>query len=663
MAVSLKHAFTSSIPDDTDTSLVRPSNWNAEHNLTLAASSLLGRATASAGAAEEISVGTGLTLDATGKTLSVTTNTYQPLDGDLTSIAGLAGTTGFLTKTAANTWALDTSTYLTTTSASSTYQPLDGDLTSIAGLSGTTGFLTKTAANTWVLDTNTYLTTSSASTTYQPLDGDLTSIAGLAGTSGFLQKTAANTWSLNTSTFLTSNQTITLSGDVSGSGSTAITTAIGSNKVTNAMLAQVATATFKGRTSASTGNVEDLTATQATALLDTFTSTTKGLAPLSGGGTTNFLRADGTWAAPSASSGVSSISFGSTGLTPSTATTGAVTVAGTLAVGFGGTGATTAGGAFAALSGYTTTATANGTTALSNSSTLVQYFTGTSNQTVTLPAVTGLALGWEFRIINESTGTLTVNSSGGNLVVSIPAGIGATVTCILTTGTTAASWTHSFNDFNTSTMPVALGGTGAATFTSGALLKGAGTSAITTATAGTDYLGVPASSAQGDILIRDATGWTRLAAGTSGNYLKTNGTGANPSWAAVSSSGGMTLLGTLTTTSGSSLSLSSLTLTSYKEVVLVFDGVSASGTASYLVGTSTADDVQVTISSAAAALVYGMVIINLVNGTTFGNAAANTVENGVYTTDTTITTASTTINVAPSAGNFDAGSISIYGRA
>jgi Collagen triple helix repeat (20 copies) len=36
----------------------------------------------------------------------------------------------------------------------------------------------------------------------------------------------------------------------------------------------------------------------ATAQLDLFTATTKGLAPLSGGGTANFLRADGTWAAP-----------------------------------------------------------------------------------------------------------------------------------------------------------------------------------------------------------------------------------------------------------------------------------------------------------------------------------------------------------------------------
>ncbi len=37
--------------------------------------------------------------------------------------------------------------------------------------------------------------------------------------------------------------------------------------------------------------------------LDEFTSTTAGVAPASGGGTTNFLRADGTWAAPSGGGG------------------------------------------------------------------------------------------------------------------------------------------------------------------------------------------------------------------------------------------------------------------------------------------------------------------------------------------------------------------------
>lgn len=42
----------------------------------------------------------------------------------------------------------------------------------------------------------------------------------------------------------------------------------------------------------------DATPTTATSLLNIFTSSLKGLAPASGGGTTNFLRADGTWAAP-----------------------------------------------------------------------------------------------------------------------------------------------------------------------------------------------------------------------------------------------------------------------------------------------------------------------------------------------------------------------------
>jgi len=47
------------------------------------------------------------------------------------------------------------------------------------------------------------------------------------------------------------------------------------------------------------------TPTQLTADLDLFTSTLKGLTPLSGGGTTNFLRADGTWAAPPGGGGAS----------------------------------------------------------------------------------------------------------------------------------------------------------------------------------------------------------------------------------------------------------------------------------------------------------------------------------------------------------------------
>lgn len=49
---------------------------------------------------------------------------------------------------------------LATHNHTGTYQPIDTDLTAIAALSGTYGFLKKTAANTWAIDTNEYLTTS-----------------------------------------------------------------------------------------------------------------------------------------------------------------------------------------------------------------------------------------------------------------------------------------------------------------------------------------------------------------------------------------------------------------------------------------------------------------------------------------------------------------------
>lgn len=44
--------------------------------------------------------------------------------------------------------------------------------------------------------------------------------------------------------------------------------------------------------------VQELNGTQLTALLNVFNSTTNGAVPLSGGGTSNFLRADGAWVAP-----------------------------------------------------------------------------------------------------------------------------------------------------------------------------------------------------------------------------------------------------------------------------------------------------------------------------------------------------------------------------
>jgi len=92
--------------------------------------------------------------------------------------------------------------------------------------------------------------------------------------------------------------------------------------------------------------------------------------------------------------------------------------------------------------GYATTATAAGTTTLTVTSANQQFFTGTTTQTVVLPVTSTLALGMSYFIRNNSTGAVTVQSSGANTVLVVAAGKYVTFTCILITGTTAASWDY-----------------------------------------------------------------------------------------------------------------------------------------------------------------------------------------------------------------------------
>jgi hypothetical protein len=122
--------------------------------------------------------------------------------------------------------------------------------------------------------------------------------------------TAANITAISNST-LTTLSALSLSGSqVSGNISGSAGSVSGTNVVSNSNLSQMGANTIKGNNTGATANAADLTTAQVTAMLNQFSSTLQGVVPSSGGGTANFLRADGTWAAPSGT-GISTVSVAS----------------------------------------------------------------------------------------------------------------------------------------------------------------------------------------------------------------------------------------------------------------------------------------------------------------------------------------------------------------
>jgi hypothetical protein len=86
--------------------------YATETYVTTAVSNLINSAPAALDTLQELA--TALGNDANySTTITTALSNKQPLDADLTAIAALAGTSGLLKKTAADTWSLDTSTYLT----------------------------------------------------------------------------------------------------------------------------------------------------------------------------------------------------------------------------------------------------------------------------------------------------------------------------------------------------------------------------------------------------------------------------------------------------------------------------------------------------------------------------------------------------------------------
>jgi hypothetical protein len=118
---------------------------------------------------------------------------------------------------------------------------------------------------------------------------------------------------------------------------------------------------------------------------------------------------------------VSSITFGSTGLTPSTATTGAVTVAGTLIAGNGGTG----------LSSYTT----GDLLYASGSATLSKLGIGTTNYVLTSSGTAPQYVAQSTLSVGSATTATTATNLAGGIASQIPYQTTAGSTSFIANGT------------------------------------------------------------------------------------------------------------------------------------------------------------------------------------------------------------------------------------
>jgi hypothetical protein len=304
----------------------------------------------------------------------------------------------------------------------------------------------------------------------------------------------------------TGDQTITLTGDVTGSGTGSFAATIANNAVTFAKVQQIATDRLIGRDSAGTGNVEELTVgggveftgsgIQTSAFTGDVTKAAGGTAQTiatsavtyakiqdisaasrllgrgagAGAGVAQEinlgtgLSMSGTTLSSTAAGSVTSVdaSGGTTGLTFSggpVTTTGTLTLAGTLDVANGGTGATTATGALTSLGAYPNSNPAGYT---ANAGTV-------TNVSASGGANISVATGSTTPVISQVAATTTQNGYMTSAQATKLDGIaaGASVTSVGvdggTTGltTTGGPITSSGTITLAGTLAVANGGTGA----------------------------------------------------------------------------------------------------------------------------------------------------------------------------------------------------------
>lgn len=268
------------------------------------------------------------------------------------------------------------------------------------------------------------LSSATAASTYQPLDSDLTAIAALSttsfGRSLLTQADAAaarTTLGAGTGDGTVTNVTGTAPIISSGGATPAISISAATNSAAGSMSASDK-AKLDGIASGAQVNVAtDLTYTASTRLLESstgsdatlplFTSTDAGLTPSSGGGTSNYLRADGTWAVPPGGAG-SVTSVGLSAPTGFTISNSPITSSGTIALAF--------------TAGYSLPTTASQTT-WDSAYTERRQWDGGSTNLVAATGRTSLGLGGAATLnVGTTAGTVAVGNdsrfAGANLTLN-----------------------------------------------------------------------------------------------------------------------------------------------------------------------------------------------------------------------------------------------------
>ena len=378
--------------------------------------------------------------------------------------------------------------------------PTTGTLATLAGSEAltnkTVNGLTITSSTGTLTVTNGKTAAFSNSLTFTGTDGSTLNVGtgGTLGTLAFQSGTFSGSHSGTSSGTNTGDQTITLTGDVTGSGTGSFAATIANSAVTLAKMANMATASFIGRTTASTGVPEVLSATQATAILNAFVGDsgsggTKGLVPApSSGDSSKFLKGDGTWA-----TGGSGAGYGGTSTTSVSFGTGSKTW-------------TTQSG-LAYINGSRIRAVETGSSQWMEGE-IISYSGSTLNVSVDLFSGVGTYSTWAFSVagVRGATGAGFSDADYGDVTISG----GVTSITIDNSAVTNAKMAN----MSASTIKARVTGS-------------TGAPEDATLSQVLDFVG---SAAQGDILYRGSSTWTRLGAGTTGQFLKTQGTGADPTW-------------------------------------------------------------------------------------------------------------------------------------